>query len=204
MTDHLPWLQAARETTVSYRRMIDGIVSQLTPDEVFRRPTADTNSVATLLRHLAGNLESRWTDFLTTDGEKPSRNRDAEFSDWEGDLDSLMQHFDAGWAALTHTLESLDSDAVRQTVLIRGESHSVPFAISRSLTHISYHVGQMAIIARLVHDGSWKWLTIAPGDSQTFNDRTWGTAASRAVFSNPQDQNPTSQSSSNAEDADEP
>src|SRR5690606_27558548 len=105
------------------------------------------------------------TDFLTSDGEKPDRNRDVEFVDWQADIPSLISYFERGWNSFIHSLRALDSDSLNQTVLIRGEPHSVPQAINRSLTHISYHVGQMAIIARQVHTGEWKWLTIAPGES---------------------------------------
>ncbi|MEZ6079684.1 MAG: DUF1572 family protein [Pirellulaceae bacterium] len=155
------WLAAALETATSYRRMIDGIIEQLTPDELVARPAKGVNSVAVILRHLGGNLESRWTDFLTSDGEKPDRNRDVEFGDWQADIPSLISYFERGWNALICSLRALDSDSLNQTVLIRGEPHSVPQAINRTLTHISYHVGQMAIIARQVHAGEWKWLTIA-------------------------------------------
>jgi len=182
------WLAASNETVASYRRMIDGILSQLTPDEIFRRPADGVNSIANLLRHLGGNLRSRWTDFLTTDGEKPDRNRDDEFADWPDGYDSLLEYFDEGWSALTETLAALDTDSANETVKIRGEDHTVPQAISRSLTHLSYHVGQMAMIARMVHVGDWQWLTIAPGGSATHNTNTWGTAASRSVFSDPKDE----------------
>ncbi len=177
------WLAAALETANSYRRMIDGIIEQLTPDELIARPAQGVNSVAVILRHLGGNLESRWTDFLTTDGEKPDRNRELEFVDWQADIPSLISYFEREWNSLISSLHALDSDSLNQTVLIRGEPHSVPQALNRTLTHISYHVGQMAIIARQVHAGEWKWLTIAPGESASHNKQTWGTKSSRSVFS---------------------
>ncbi|MCA9195374.1 MAG: DinB family protein [Planctomycetaceae bacterium] len=176
------WFAAAIETANCYRRMIDAIVEQLTADELGARPAPGVNSVAIILRHLGGNLRSRWTDFMTTDGEKPDRDRDSEFTDWEADIASLVKHFERGWSAFMSTLTTLDLDTSIQTVLIRGESHTVAQAIQRSLTHISYHVGQMAIIARQVHTGPWKWLTIAPGESAQHNERTWGTTVSRSVF----------------------
>ncbi|MFG0291118.1 MAG: DUF1572 family protein [Rhodopirellula sp. JB044] len=175
------WLDAARQTVVSYRNMIDASVSQLGDEELFQRPAEGINSVAIILRHLGGNLRSRWTDFFTSDGEKETRDRDTEFLDWEGDRQSLIEAFDAGWSALVDALASIDHENVHQTVLIRGEPHTVPQAVTRSLTHVSYHVGQIAIIARMVHTGQWHWLTIAPGNSQAHNATTWGTAASRGV-----------------------
>ena len=172
-----------RDSVTSYRRMIDATIEQLTDDELFIRPVPNVNSVAIILRHLGGNLRSRWTDFLTTDGEKPDRNRDAEFLDWNGDRQSLMSHFDSGWNALVVAIESLNDDNLGQCVQIRGESHTIPQALTRSITHITYHVGQIAIVARQVHNGDWRWLTVAPGNSSQFNEQTWGTSASRSIFS---------------------
>ena len=179
------WMDAVRETVASYRRMIDGCLAQLSDEEMNRRPAPEINSVAIILRHLGGNLRSRWTDFLTTDGEKPYRDRETEFLSWEGDRRSLMQYFESGWSALTSALDSIDEANVTTQITIRGESHTVPQAIERSITHLAYHVGQIAIIARLVHEGSWQWQTIAPGKSKDHNDSTWGTAASRGAFGEP-------------------
>lgn len=176
------WIHAVMATVASYRRMIDGTLVQLSDEELRRRPCPDMNSVAVILRHLGGNLLSRWTDFLTTDGEKPDRDRDREFQDWEGDRESLMAYFDAGWNALAQALEQIDGANIGCQVFIRGESHSLADALMRSLTHLSYHVGQVVVIARLVHDGDWRWLTIPPGGSAQHNQHTWGTAASRGVF----------------------
>ena len=176
------WLSAVRQTVTSYRNMIDGCIAQLSDEQLTQRPAAGINSVAIILRHLGGNLRSRWTDFLNTDGEKPDRDRDTEFLDWDGDRQSLQKFFDEGWSALTTTLDALDLSSVKQQVLIRGEPHTVPLAIERSITHIAYHAGQIAMISRMVHQGEWNWLTVRPGGSDEHNQRTWGTAASRSVF----------------------
>lgn len=184
MKTNQPWLTAIRETIDSYRKMIDATVAQLTDEELFTRPGPDLNSVAVLLRHLAGNLTSRWTDFLTTDGEKPDRDRDKEFEDWPGDRQSLLDYFDSAWHALTSAIETINDTNVETTIYIRGEAHTIPQALSRSITHLSYHVGQITMIARSVHQGQWNWLTIAPGQSSQHNQNTWGTSASRSVFGN--------------------
>ncbi|MFO0940138.1 MAG: DUF1572 family protein [Pirellulales bacterium] len=181
------WVDSIRETVSSYRRMIDATIDQLTDEELFTRPAAGFNSVSVILRHLGGNLLSRWTDFLTTDGEKPYRDRDTEFLDWHGDRSSLIRHFDSGWDALLNALASIDDTNVNSTIQIRGEPHSIPQALTRSVTHLSYHVGQIAIIARMVHVGDWRWLTIAPGSSVAHNNKTWGTNASRCIFSDQDD-----------------
>jgi uncharacterized damage-inducible protein DinB len=176
------WLSTIRATVVSYRQMIDGITGQLTDAELFARPAAGINSVAVILRHLGGNLRSRWTDFLTTDGEKPDRDRNAEFTDWDGDRQSLMDHFERGWKAFEQALETIDDENASETILIRGEPHTVAQALARSVAHLAYHVGQIAIIARTVHRGQWLLLTVAPVASALHNERTWGTAASRSIF----------------------
>jgi hypothetical protein len=180
-----PWIQAVLETIDSHRRMIDGAVAQLSDDELTRRPADGVNSAAVILRHVGGNLLSRWTDFLTTDGEKPSRDRDSEFQDWPGDRASLLAFFDAGWRAWRTTIESLTVNDLAKIVTIRGERHSIPQAIERSLTHTAYHVGQVLLVARLVHAGSWNWLTIRPGGSVRHNEQTWGTPAGRGAAGAP-------------------
>jgi len=177
------WLDAAKETVASSRRMIDAAVGQLSDEQFFVRPKPQFNSVAILLRHLGGNLQSRWLNFLTEDGEKPGRNRDEEFKDWDDTRESLLSYFDYGWKHLCDSLDSLSADDLSRTVTIRGEPHSVPQAIQRSIAHVSYHVGQLVLIARWVHDNEedWQWLTIRPGGSNEHNATTWGTSASRGV-----------------------
>src|SRR3954469_18769018 len=150
-----PWTDASIQTIDSHRRMVDGAVQQLTDEEFFGRKAEGINSVAVILRHLGGNLLSRWTDFLTSDGEKPTRNRDSEFEDWLGDRASLMAFFDSGWQACRNSIVSLGEEEFVKIIKIRGEPHTVPLAIQRSLTHTAYHAGQIMLIARLVHDGNW-------------------------------------------------
>ena len=181
MSDSDPWLIATLETFDSYRRMVDAAVAQLSDEELARRPADDINSVAVILRHLGGNLQSRWTDFLTADGEKPTRDRDAEFEDWTSDRASLLSFFDSGWQIMRASLAALSADDLTKQITIRGEPHTVQLAIQRSLTHTAYHVGQIMLVSRLVHSGDWKWLTIPPGGSAQHNQTTWGTSASRGV-----------------------
>jgi hypothetical protein len=175
------WLEAAKESVASYRRMIDAALAQLSDEELRAHPADGINSIAVILRHLGGNLASRWTHFLTTDGEKPDRDRDREFLDWEGDRASLITHFDKGWSCLTTALGQISDDNIGTPIFIRGEQHTIPQAITRSINHLAYHVGQIMLVARMVHHGDWKWLTISPGASQTHNQQSWGTAASRGI-----------------------
>lgn len=182
------WMEGVGDVIASYRRMIDAAVEQLTDEELHRRISPDTNSVAIILRHLGGNLKSRWSDFFASDGEKPNRDRDGEFCDWRGDRQSLLMHFDTGWQCLTTAIECINDTNIKQSILIRGESHTVPQAMLRTLGHIAYHSGQITMIARRVHRGSWNWLTIAPGASHDHNQQTWGTTGSRGVMGKSSDE----------------
>lgn len=181
------WLKTLRDSLTSYRRMIDATVEQLSDSELVARPAPEFNSVAVILRHLGGNLHSRWTSFLDTDGEKPDRSRDAEFQDWNGDRLSLLDYFDSGWQRFELVFDVLNDSNIEQEIYIRGEAHTIPQALVRSQTHIAYHAGQIAIVARMVHAGDWKWLTVAPGTSAKFNSNVWGTSASRSVFADKND-----------------
>ena len=175
-------VEILKQTVDSYRVMIDRTVAQLTDAEFFQRPSPEINSVAVILRHLGGNLASRWTNFLTTDGEKETRDRDKEFTDWHGTRVELMEYFDLGWKTLLAAMDEINATNINHEIKIRGESHTVIQALVRSVTHLTYHVGQISLVSRLVHDGQWDWLTIAPNRSGDFNEETWGTSKSRAVF----------------------
>jgi hypothetical protein len=135
----------------------------------------NTNSIAVIMKHVAGNLRSRWTDFLTTDGEKPGRNRDDEFVDTLGSREQMLADWNDGWNCLLETLRSLCDDDLGRTVTIRGEAHTVPLAMARSLGHTCYHVGQIVQVARVHAGDNWQTLTIPRGQSQQFNQAHWGT-----------------------------
>jgi hypothetical protein len=183
MTDTNPWLTATITTVDSYRRMVDAALQQVSDQEFFQRPRDGMSSVAVILRHLGGNLRSRWTNFLVEDGEKPDRDRDSEFEDWTESRAALMNFFDDGWSCLVNSLNSLSDEDLKKSVLVRGESHPVPLAIQRSIAHTAYHIGQLLFIARLMRgtDENWKWLTIPPQKSAEHNAATWGRPASRGA-----------------------
>jgi uncharacterized damage-inducible protein DinB len=169
-----PFLPSTIATFRKQKQMAERAIVQLS-DEQLRTPLdANTNSIAVIMKHIGGNLRSRWTDFLTTDGEKPWRNRDDEFIDTFKSRDKIMQAWEAGWAALFTALESLHEADLGLEVTIRGEVHSVPLAILRALDHCGYHVGQIVLTARLlVGEKPWQTLTIPRGGSQQFNQRIW-------------------------------
>ena len=156
------------------KRLADRAVEQVPDDKLHVALDGNTNSVAIIMKHIAGNLISRWTDFLTTDGEKPGRNRDDEFVDAFSSRADLLEVWERGWTCLLTTLKSLTPEDLERTVLIRGEPHSVPLALERSLGHTCYHIGQIVQVARIHAGESWKTLTIPRGGSEQFNQEHWG------------------------------
>ncbi|HEY2760002.1 MAG TPA: DUF1572 family protein [Pirellulales bacterium] len=148
-----------------HQKLAEGALDQIDDESFFRRPSEVVNPIAIIVKHLNGNLLSRWTDFLSTDGDKPTRNRDGEFLIEPADTrQQLMARWQIAWATVFGTLDSLQETDLVKTVTIRGEPHTVQQALVRGLTHVAYHVGQIAYLARLWKpDG--KWLTIAPGQS---------------------------------------
>jgi len=152
----------------------DKAVAQVSDDKLHVALDPNTNCIAVIMKHVAGNLLSRWTDFLTTDGEKPGRNRDDEFVDTFTAREELIAYWDSGWQRLFDSLAGLMADDLGRTVTIRGEPHSVPLAIQRSLAHCGYHVGQIILIARILAGDHWTTITIPRGASAGYNQRVWG------------------------------
>lgn len=152
----------------------DKAVGQLSDDKLHIALDANTNCIAVIMKHVAGNLLSRWTDFLTTDGEKPWRNRDDEFMDTFTARDELLAYWESGWQRLFDSLTELTPGDLGKIVTIRGEPHAVPLAIHRSLAHCGYHVGQIVLISRILAGDQWTTITIPRGASASFNQRVWG------------------------------
>jgi len=150
-----------------HKNLADRAMSALNDEAFFRRPAEQVNSVAIVVKHLAGNLLSRWTDFLTTDGDKDTRDREGEFVIGPQDSRSqLLEQWEVGWSTLLGTVDSLKDGDLGKTVTIRGEPHSVRQALLRGLTHVAYHVGQITYLSRLYKPDA-PWLTIAPGQSRS-------------------------------------
>ena len=157
----------------------DKAIAQVSDKQLHIALDPNTNSIAVIMKHVAGNLLSRWTDFLTTDGEKPWRNRDDEFVDNFTTREEINVYWNSGWQRLFDSLESLSPEDSNKAVTIRGESHSVPLAIARSLAHSCYHVGQIMLIARVLAGDKWTTITIPRGGSASFNRRIWGVGGYR-------------------------
>ncbi len=154
----------------NYKKMAERAIEQVGDDEFFRSLDAEANSIAIIVKHIAGNLHSRWRDFLTTDGEKPDRNRDTEFEMIGDTRDSLMQFWESGWQTLFENVEPLTEEDFSKTITIRGEPHSIIEAINRQLTHYSYHVGQIVFLAKHFKSSEWKTLSVPRNRSAEFNN----------------------------------
>jgi len=154
------WIEATKIVLASDKQLAERAIAQLT-DEQLRLPLDDnTNSIAVIMKHVAGNLRSRWTDFLTTDGEKTWRDRDSEFVDTFEDRQELLACWESGWQCLWNALDQIKPQDLGHTVTIRGEPHTVPHAIQRAVSHCGYHVGQIVQLARFLAKDHWQTLTL--------------------------------------------
>jgi hypothetical protein len=154
-----------------YKALAEAALGQLTEAELVASGPGGGNSIAVICWHLAGNLRSRFTDFLTTDGEKPWRRREEEFQPRTATHAELLAHWELGWEALLNTLSGLTDADLGRTVTIRGQPLQVIEALHRSLAHASYHVGQVVYAARGLRGETWRFLSIPPGQSEQYNAR---------------------------------
>lgn len=146
-------------------------MEQLQEEQLFRQYNEECNGIAILVNHITGNMLSRFTDFLTTDGEKPWRNRDAEFTNPFNSKEELMNRWNEGWECLLKTLEQLSDADLERIVYIRNDGHTVIEAINRQLAHYPYHIGQMVFVAKMLKNGDWQTLSIARNKSTDYNSR---------------------------------
>ncbi len=144
----------------SYKTLGEKAMAQVAEDKLFFQFNTESNSIATIVKHVSGNMLSRWTDFLITDGEKEWRKRDAEFINDLKTRAELMQTWDKGWACMFNTIENLKEEDLERVVFIRKEAHSVAEAINRQLAHYAYHVGQIVFVAKMIADQNWTSLSI--------------------------------------------
>jgi hypothetical protein len=164
------YLDEVRRSFRGYKRLADGGLAQHSDQEFFQLPDLESNCAAQLVKHMAGNLCSRWLDFLTTDGEKPDRNRDQEFVLTEADTrEDLMRRWEESFKIVFDTVASLKAEDFVKTVTIRGEPHSILQAINRSLMHTAYHVGQILYVGKHLRGAEWTVLSIPKGKSEEFN-----------------------------------
>lgn len=152
-----------------YKLLAEKAVEQLKEEQLFFIPSAESNSIAIIIQHLAGNMKSRWTDFLTSDGEKEWRKRDAEFEETVKNKQELLKHWNEGWNVLFNALNSLKPEDLSKVIYIRNQGHTVMEAINRQLAHYPYHVGQIVFLAKLLVKGDWQTLSIAKNKSNAYN-----------------------------------
>jgi len=162
-------LQSLVQLFASYKALGERAIAQVDDAALFEQDAAQSNSIAILVKHLRGNMLSRWTDFLTTDGEKDWRDRDAEFEDDIHSRDELLGRWEEGWSCVFGALDLLTEEDLHRTVYIRQQAHSVPEAIYRQLAHYAYHVGQIVYLGKLHAGNSWMSLSIPRGGSKAFN-----------------------------------
>ena len=162
-------LDSMRGEYLRYKALAEGAIAQMSDEELFEEGPNGANPVAVLCRHLAGNFASRFTDFLTSDGEKPWRRRETEFERRRLTREELLDEWQAGWTILLDAIRPLADDDLGRTVLLRGQPFLVHEALMRSLTHVAYHTGQIVYVAKATRGADWKYLSIPPGQSDAYN-----------------------------------
>ncbi len=163
------YLESIKKQFLYYKTLGEKAIAQLEAEQLFVTVNEDTNSIATIVKHISGNMLSRWTDFLTTDGEKEWRNRDAEFENDIQSKDEVMIAWEKGWKCLFDALNSLQPNQLSDIIYIRNEGHTVIEAINRQLAHYPYHVGQIVFYAKQLKNSSWQSLSIPRKESNRYN-----------------------------------
>jgi Protein of unknown function (DUF1572) len=176
------YLDSVKKQFAYYKMLGDKTFAQL-PEEKFNwQYNAESNSIATIVKHLHGNMHSRWTDFLTTDGEKETRNRDAEFDDTLLTKEEILDLWEQGWQCLFDALDGLTSTDLDKIIYIRNMGHTVMEAVNRQLAHYPYHVGQIVFIGKMICDAEWASLSIPKGNSKTYNAEKFAKPKRKAHF----------------------
>jgi len=163
------YLKSVKKQFLYYKMLGEKAMEQLEPEQLFVSVNEDTNSIAVIVKHLTGNMLSRWTDFLTTDGEKEWRNRDAEFENDLQTKEAVLEIWNKGWDCFLAALDSLKPEQLSEIIYIRNEGHTVIEAINRQLAHYPYHVGQIVFYAKLLKKGNWDSLSIPKNKSNSYN-----------------------------------
>ncbi len=159
-----------------YKELGDKTFSQLSDEQIFWKYNEESNSVAVIVKHIAGNMLSRWTNFLKEDGEKNWRNRDSEFVNTFKTKSEVLEYWEKGWKCLLEALEQISEENMNDAIYIRGEKHSVLDAVLRQLAHYPYHIGQIIYIAKMLKNEDWKTLSIARNKSSDFNQKMFSSS----------------------------
>lgn len=176
--DNLQILESAKKQFEYYKLLGEKTFAQLTDEQLFIQVNSESNSIATIVKHLWGNMRSRWTDFLTTDGEKKWRKRDEEFENDSSTRQEMLEKWNAGWACLFNALNSITDADLAKVIYIRNQRHTILEAINRQLAHYPYHVGQIIFIGKMLSDKNWVSLSIPKGGSKEYNQEKFATPKS--------------------------
>jgi len=173
------YIQDSLELFRYYKKLAERAMEQVTDEQLFTTLDDEANSIAVVVKHMAGNMRSRWTDFLTSDGEKPDRNRDSEFVAPPATRSALMEDWEDGWNRVFTALEPLTDADLGRTITIRGEAHSVMQAVNRQVAHYAHHIGQIVLLAKHFAGAQWQSLSIPKNRSAEFNRRVSAGEASQ-------------------------
>ena len=176
------YLESVKKQFEYYKMLGDKTFAQLSDEQLFWQYNSESNSIATIVKHLSGNMLSRFTDFLTTDGEKEWRNRDTEFENDITTRTELIGKWNAGWECLFEALNGIDESDLTTIIYIRNMGHTVTEAINRQLAHYPYHIGQIVFIGKMMRDNAWTSLSIPKGNSKQYNDDKFSQAKHKAHF----------------------
>lgn len=168
------FLESAISRFLTYKTLAEKTFAQLDEEQMNWQPAGNPNSIHVIVKHMSGNMCSRFTDFLTSDGEKPGRDRDAEFSAGTASKEEILAMWEKGWNCMFTALRDLQADDLVKTVYIRNEPHSVIDAINRQLGHYPYHVGQIVYLGKMMKQDNWQSLSIPVGQSQQYNKEKFG------------------------------
>jgi len=163
------YLESVKKQFLYYKKLGEKAIEQLEPQQLFIAVNEDTNSIATIIQHISGNMLSRWTDFLTTDGEKEWRNRDSEFETVLQTKEEVLACWNKGWTCFLNALDSLTPEQLTTIIYIRNEGHTVVEAINRQLAHYPYHIGQIVFYAKMLKQSEWSSLSIPKNKSNSYN-----------------------------------
>lgn len=176
------YLESVKKQMEYYKMVGEKAMAQLPEEKLFWQYNSESNSIATIVKHLWGNMLSRWTNFLTTDGEKEWRNREAEFDNDLQSKEELMAKWNEGWKCLFDAIDPLTTSDLDKEIFIRNMGHTVVEAINRQLAHYPYHIGQIVFIAKMICDDKWKSLSIAKGNSTAYNATKFAAPKHREHF----------------------
>lgn len=176
------YLEGIKKQFTYYKSLGEKTIDQIPEEKLFWQYNDTSNSIAILIKHLWGNMKSRWTDFLTTDGEKDWRQRDAEFENDIKNKEELLAKWNEGWQCLFTALDSINKDNFDQPIYIRNIEHSIAEAINRQLAHYSYHIGQIVFLGKMIKDNQWKSLSIPKGKSSAYNTKRFAIPKHKAHY----------------------